>query len=320
MPDNLPEAPSTDTKVLILGGGAAGLTAAIYAARANLEPMVIAGVELGGQLTLTTDVENFPGFADGVQGPWLMEQMQRQAERFGARIVADQVTSIDLSRRPFRALGEEGRSYTGDTVIICTGARARWLGLSEEGALRGRGLSACATCDGFFFREQEVAVVGGGNTAIEEALFLTRFARKVWLIHRRDALRAEQILQKRVFSNPKIEVIWNTVVERLLTAGDSQELKGVALRDTRSGTRRELALDGLFVAIGHEPATQIFRGQLPMDDDGYLVTAPASTATVVPGVYAAGDVIDKVYRQAVTAAGLGCMAALEAERFLAHVT
>ncbi len=305
------------TPVLILGSGPAGLTAAIYAARAMLEPLVVAGLQPGGQLTITTDVENFPGFAEPVQGPWLMEQMQKQAENVGARMAADTIVSVDLSRRPFRAVGDSGTSYLGDTLIIATGAQARWLGLPSEEKFQGHGVSACATCDGFFYRDKEVVVVGGGNTAVEEALFLTRFARKVTLIHRRDALRAEKILQERLFANDKIAVLWDHVVVEILGDEDPLGVTAVRVRHVKTGAEEILPTDGVFIAIGHAPATALFRGQLEMDEGGYIRIAPHSTATSVPGVYAAGDVADPVYRQAVTAAGMGCMAALEAERFLA---
>ena len=304
-------------KVVILGSGPAGCTAAIYAARANLRPLMIRGLQPGGQLTITTDVENYPGFADAVQGPWLMEQMERQAARVGTRLVDDTITRVDFSRRPFRMAGDSGDTYTADAAIICTGASARWLGLPSEDRYKGFGVSACATCDGFFFRNQEVAVVGGGNTAVEEALFLTNFATRVTLVHRRDRLRAEKILQDRLFRNPKIAVIWDSVVDDIRGEGDPPGVAGVRLRNVRTGAVSDLAVRGVFIAIGHTPNTALFRGQLEMDDEGYIATAAGSTLTSVAGVYAAGDVQDKVYRQAVTAAGTGCMAALEAERFLA---
>ena len=304
--------------VLIVGSGAAGYTAAIYAARANLAPTVVQGLQPGGQLTITTDVENYPGFADVIQGPWLMEQMELQARHVGTRILSDIVVEADLGARPFRCVGDSGDVYTGDALIICTGAQARWLGVKGEEAYKGFGVSACATCDGFFFRDREVVVVGGGNTAVEEALFLTNFATKVTLIHRRDALRAEKILQDRLFANAKIAVVWDSVVEAILGAGDPPGVTAVRLRNVNSGEASELATDGVFVAIGHDPATELFKGQLDMDAAGYIVTAPETTATSVAGVFAAGDVRDKVYRQAVTAAGMGCMAALEAEKFLAE--
>ncbi|HSE79933.1 MAG TPA: thioredoxin-disulfide reductase [Alphaproteobacteria bacterium] len=307
------------SRVLILGSGPAGYTAAVYAARANLQPILIRGLQPGGQMSITTDVENYPGFAETIQGPWLMEQMQKQAEHVGTRMIEDTIVSVDLSRRPFTGLGDSGDTYRGDTLIISTGAQARWLGLPSEERFRGFGVSACATCDGFFFRGKRVAVVGGGNTAVEEALFLTNHATKVTLIHRRDKLRAEKMLQSRLFRNPKIEVIWNTVVSEVLGAGTPPGVTGVKLRDTNTGNERAIDIDGLFVAIGHVPATELFRGKLAMDAEGYLVTKPDSTATDIPGVFAAGDVRDKVFRQAVTAAGMGCMAALEAEKFLAHL-
>ena len=305
------------SKVLILGSGSAGYTAAIYAARANLKPILVRGLQPGGQLTITTDVENYPGFADTIQGPWLMEQMHKQAEHVGTRLILDTVTSCDLSRRPFRCIGDSGDIYLGETLIVCTGAQARWLGLASEKRFQGHGVSACATCDGFFFRDRRVAVVGGGNSAVEEALFLTNFASKVWLIHRRDRLRAEKIGQDRLFRNAKIEVVWNTVLEEVLGTSNPPGVTGLKLKNLVSGALSELSLDGLFVAIGHDPATEIFRGKLAMDAEGYIQTAPDSTATSIPGVFAAGDVKDKLFRQAVTAAGMGCMAALEAERLLA---
>ncbi len=305
------------SRVLIIGSGAAGYTAAIYAARANLAPIVVQGLQPGGQLTITTDVENYPGFADVVQGPWLMEQMEKQARHVEARIVSDIIVEADLGARPFRCTGDSGDVYSGDALIICTGAQARWLGLAGEEKYQGFGVSACATCDGFFFRDREVVVVGGGNTAAEEAIFLTNFATKVTLVHRRDALRADKILQDRLFANPKIAVVWDSVVEDILGEDDPPGVTAVRLRNVRSGETRELASDGVFIAIGHDPATALFKGRLDMDAQGYIVTAPDSTATSVSGVFAAGDVRDKVYRQAVTAAGMGCMAALEAEKFLA---
>ena len=306
------------SKVLVLGSGPAGYTAAIYAARANLEPILIQGLEPGGQLSITTDVENYPGFAEAIQGPWLMEQMQAQAEHVGTRIVTDIIVEVDLSRRPFRCTGDSGALYSGDTLVIATGAQARWLGVEGEAKFRGFGVSACATCDGFFFRDKEVVVVGGGNTAVEEAMFLTNFANKVTLVHRRDALRAEKILQDRLFANPKIEVLWDRVVDEVLGTEAPLGVTGVRVENVKSSKASELAIDGLFVAIGHDPATGLFKGQLDMDAEGYILTRPDSTATGVPGVFAAGDVKDKVFRQAVTAAGMGCMAALEAEKFLAE--
>ena len=304
------------TPVLIIGAGPAGYTAAIYAARAALDPVVVAGLQPGGQLTITTDVENYPGFADVIQGPWLMEQMRLQAEHCGARVIEDVIASVDFSRRPFRAIGDSGTVYIGEAVIIATGAQARWLGLESERRLAGAGVSACATCDGFFFRGREV-VVGGGNTAVEEALYLANLAAKVTLVHRRDTLRAEKILQRRLFANPKVTVLWNKVVEEIIGSGTPPAVSAVRLRDTVTGAESTLATDGVFIAIGHTPTTALFRGQIEMDAEGYIVTAPDSTRTSVPGVFAAGDVQDKVFRQAVTAAGTGCMAALEAEKFLA---
>ena len=309
------------TKVLIIGSGPAGYTAAIYAARANLQPMLIAGLQPGGQLTITTDVENYPGFAEVIQGPWLMEQMRGQAEHVGTEIVNDIVIDVDFSQRPFTAKTDSGKTVTADTVIICTGAKARWLGLESEQKFQSFGVSACATCDGFFYRGKKVAVVGGGNTAVEEALFLTNFAESVTLIHRRDSLRAEKMMQDRLFKNPKVRVIWDSVVDDVLGdegANGAKSVTGLRLKSTKDSTTQDLAIDGLFVAIGHDPATQLFKGKVDMDDEGYILTAPDSTLTNIPGVYAAGDVKDKVYRQAVTAAGMGCMAALEAEKFIAE--
>ncbi len=305
------------SRVLIIGAGPAGFTAAIYAARANMHPILLSGLQPGGQLTITTDVENYPGFAEIIQGPWLMEQMEHQAQHVGTRIIRDEAVRLDLSRRPFRTTGDSGDLYLGDTVIIATGAQARWLGLPSETAYRGFGVSACATCDGFFFRDQEVVIVGGGNTAVEEALYLTNHARRVTLIHRRDTLRAEKILQDRLFRHPKIDIVWDSVVEEILGVPEPPQVTGVRLRNLRSGALTERACTGVFIAIGHTPVTGLVAGQLPLDAEGYILTAPDSTATSVPGVFAAGDVKDKVFRQAVTAAGLGCMAALEAEKFLA---
>ena len=307
-------------KVIIVGSGPAGYTAAIYAARAMLEPLLITGTEPGGQLTTTTDVENYPGFAEAIQGPWLMEQMREQAEHVGAALLTDHITSVDLSRRPFRLSGDSGNGYTCDALIISTGAQAKWLGLPGEQRFRGFGVSACATCDGFFYRNKNVAVIGGGNTAVEEALFLTRFADKVTLIHRRDSFRAEKILQHRLFANDKIEVIWDTVVTDVVgDAGPPLSLEGLKLRNVKTGATSDLAVDGLFVAIGHAPATEFLGNQLRLKPGGYVWTAPDSTATSISGVFAAGDVSDEVYRQAVTAAGMGCMAALETERYLAEL-
>jgi thioredoxin reductase (NADPH) len=306
------------SKVLILGSGPAGYTAAIYAARANLEPMLVSGLEEGGQLSITTDVENYPGFAEVIQGPWLMDQMRAQAEHVGTRLVSDLIVEVDLDQRPFRCVGDSGALYTGDTLVIATGAQARWLGLPGESKFRGFGVSACATCDGFFYRGKEVVVVGGGNTAVEEAIFLTKFASKVTVIHRRDQLRAEKILQDRLFKNAKIEVLWDHVVEDVLGEEEPLGATAVRLRNVKTGEIHDMAVDGVFIAIGHDPATRLFRGKLEMDAEGYILTQPDSTTTEIPGVYAAGDVRDKVYRQAVTAAGMGCMAALEAEKYLAE--
>jgi thioredoxin reductase (NADPH) len=305
------------SRVLIIGAGPAGYTAAIYAARANLEPLLVTGIQPGGQLTITTDVENYPGFADIIQGPWLMEQMQRQAEHVGTRIVLDEITTLDLAHRPFVATGDSGDRYVADTVIVATGAQARWLGVPGEADFRGFGVSACATCDGFFFRGKEVVVVGGGNTAVEEAIYLTNHARQVTLVHRRDALRAERILQERLFRNDKIAIVWDSVVEEIVGIAEPPEVKAVRLRNVRSGAITQFPCDGVFVAIGHTPVSGLVAGQLALDAEGYILTRSDSTATTIPGVFAAGDVRDKVYRQAVTAAGLGCMAALDAEKFLA---
>ena len=301
------------TKVLIIGSGPAGYTAAIYAARAMLKPIMVQGYQPGGQLTITTDVENYPGFGDIVQGPWLMEQMQKQAHNVGTELITDMIKSVDFSSRPFKAEGEDGQIYTADTVIISTGASARWLGLKSETKFQSNGVSACATCDGFFFQDQEVVVVGGGNSAVEEALYLSKIASKVTLIHRRDKLRAEQILQDRLFADQKINVIWNATVEEIL--GD-ETVNAVKIKSTDDGSTMEYKTNGVFIAIGHDPATSIFKGQVDIDHEGYIKVKPNSTATNIPGVFAAGDVQDKIYRQAVTAAGMGCMAALEAEKFL----
>lgn len=303
-------------KVVIVGSGPAGCTAAVYAARAMLEPVMIRGVQPGGQLTITTDVENYPGFADVIQGPWLMEQMEKQAAQVGAKLVADHVTKVELGRRPFRISCDSGDLYLADSLVIATGAQARWLDLPSEQAFRGHGVSACATCDGFFYRGRDVIVIGGGNTAVEEALFLTNFANRVTVVHRRDTFRAERILQERLFRNPKIEVIWNSVLEDVRGSESPRKVVGAAIRNVKTHAVTELRADGIFVAIGHSPASELFAGQVEMKPNGYIRTAPYSTATSVPGVFAAGDVSDDVYRQAVTAAGMGCMAALEAERFL----
>jgi thioredoxin reductase (NADPH) len=304
-------------KVIILGSGPAGATAAIYAARALLKPVMIAGLQPGGQLTITTEVENYPGFAEAIQGPWLMEQMQAQAEHVGTRLVQDMIASVDLGSRPFVLEGDSGTRYRTETLIIATGAQANWLGLPSEEKFKGFGVSACATCDGFFFRGKNVAVVGGGNTAVEEALFLTNFADKVTLIHRRNVLRADKTNQARLAAHPKVSILYDTVVEEVIGSQNPSSVTGLRLKNHATGVISQLAIDGLFVAIGHSPATSLFKGQLDMDDEGYIRTAPDSTRTSVEGVFAAGDVKDKVFRQAVTAAGMGCMAALEAERFLA---
>ncbi len=307
------------TKVLIIGAGPAGYTAAIYAARANLKPLLLTGIQPGGQLTITTDVENYPGFAEPVQGPWLMEQMRQQAENVGTKLVYDTITSVDLSKRPFRAQGDSGDTYIADTLIIATGAQARWLRLPSEEAFNGHGVSACATCDGFFYRDKEVVVAGGGNTAVEEALYLSKIASKVTVIHRRDRFRAEPILQDRLLAKPNVEVVWNHIIDEVL--GDHEPTKsvtGVRVRDVNTGKTKELSTHGLFVAIGHDPATALFRGQLDMDEAGYIKVGSWSTKTSVPGCYAAGDVIDPVFRQAISSAGMGSMAALEADKFLAE--
>jgi thioredoxin reductase (NADPH) len=304
-------------KLIILGSGPAGYTAAIYAARAMLKPVVIQGNQPGGQMTITTDVENYPGFAEVVQGPWLMEQMRAQAEHVGTEFIMDHIVKVDLRRRPFRLSGDSGDTYTCDALVIATGAQARWLGLPSEEQFKGYGVSACATCDGFFYKGKKVAVIGGGNTAVEEALFLTNFAEKVTLVHRRDSFRAERIMQERLFKNPKVEVVWNSVLEEVQGTGDPKTVTGVRLRNVTTGDTSTLAVDGVFVAIGHVPATGLFKDQLEMNASGYLITEPDSTRTSIPGVFAAGDVKDEVFRQAVTAAGMGCMGALEAERYLA---
>ena len=306
-----------NTRCLVLGSGPAGYTAAIYAARALLKPVLIAGIQPGGQLTITTDVENYPGFADVIQGPWLMDQMRAQAEHVGTEIINDIVVKADLSQRPFRLECDSGEVWLAETLIIATGAQAKWLGLESEQKFQGFGVSACATCDGFFYRGKEVVVVGGGNTAVEEALFLTNFASKVTVVHRRDEFRAEKILQERLFAHPKIEVVWNAAVHEVTGATEPLGVTGVKLKDVKTGDIRQIAADGVFIAIGHAPASELFKGQLEMDGSGYLKVVPGSASTAITGVYAAGDVTDDVYRQAVTAAGMGCMAALEAVRLLA---
>lgn len=306
------------TKVLIIGSGPAGYTAAIYAARANLEPILVTGMETGGQLSITTDVENFPGFADVIQGPWLMDEMRKQAENVGTQILHDMIIDVDFSKRPFTCAGDSGDTYQAETVVICTGAQARWLGLDSEKKFQGFGVSACATCDGFFYRGKTVCVVGGGNTAVEEAIYLTNHAEKVYVIHRRDELRAEKVLQERAFKNDKIEFVWNHVLEEIQGDDNPLNVTSVRVKHTQTGEEKTIPLDGVFIAIGHDPATKLFKDKLKMDGEGYILTASDSTATEIPGVYAAGDVRDKIYRQAVTAAGMGCMAALEAEKFIAE--
>ena len=308
------------SKVLIIGSGPAGYTAAIYAARAMLEPTLVQGLQPGGQLTITTDVENYPGYGDVIQGPWLMEQMQEQAKNVGTNIINDIIKSVDFKCKPFKAISESGTEYTADSVIISTGAQARWLGLDSEKKFQGYGVSACATCDGFFFKEKKVAVIGGGNSAVEEALYLTNFASKVYLVHRRDELRAEKILQDRLFKNEKVECVWDSELKEIVGDEDPLNVKSIKIKNAKTNETSSIELDGVFVAIGHDPATQIFRGQVEMDEDGYIITKPDSTLTNVEGVYAAGDVKDKIYRQAVTAAGMGCMAALEAEKYLAELS
>ena len=306
------------TKVLILGSGPAGYTAAIYAARAMLKPIIVHGSQPGGQLTTTTDVENYPGYAKVIQGPWLMEEMKGQAEAVGTEMIQDHIKKVDLSKKPFSAEGDSGQIYTADSIIISTGAQARWLNLKSEKNFRGFGVSACATCDGFFFKDKEVAVVGGGNAAVEEAMFLTKFASKVKLIHRRNELRAEKMLQEKLKSNKKIEIIWDSVVEEILGTNEPKNVNAIKIKNVKDNKIHELKIDGLFIAIGHDPATSLFRDQLKMDKEGYLVTKPDSTETNISGVFAAGDVKDKIFRQAVTAAGMGCMAALEAEKHLSN--
>ena len=308
---------TTHAKVVIIGSGPAGYTAAVYAARAMLEPILMQGFQPGGQLTITTDVENYPGFADVIQGPWLMEQMQKQAAHVGTKLVSDHVVKVDLSRRPFRLDCDSGDVYFAEALVLATGAQARWLDLPSEQKFKGNGVSACATCDGFFYKNKEVIVIGGGNTAVEEALFLTKFASKVTVVHRRDAFRAEKILQDRLFKNPKIDVIWDTALDDVLGSENPLKVRSVVLRNIKTNAKIERQVDGVFIAIGHTPATELIVGQLEFKPSGYVKTAPHSTATSVPGVFAAGDIADDIYRQAVTAAGLGCMAAIEAEKFLA---
>ena len=307
------------TKVLIIGSGPAGYTAAIYAARANLKPIIVQGMEPGGQLTITTDVENYPGFAQAIQGPWLMEQMKAQAENVNTTIITDFITDVDFTKRPFICKGDSGDTYIGDTVVIATGAQAKWLGLPSEEEFQGRGVSACATCDGFFYRGKECIVVGGGNTAVEEAIFLTNFASKVTLIHRRDELRSEKILQDRLFANKKIECVWDSQLEEIVgEEGPTGGVTGVRIKNVRTNEYSNISAHGVFIAIGHAPSTSLFKGKIDINERGYINTAPDSTVTNIPGVYAAGDVTDETFRQAVTAAGLGCMAALEAEKFIAE--
>jgi len=306
------------TKVLILGSGPAGYTAAIYAARAMLKPILIYGSQPGGQLTTTTDVENYPGYSEVIQGPWLMDEMKGQAEAVGTEMIQDHISKVDLSKKPFTAIGDSGQIYTADSFIISTGAQARWLNLKSEQKFRGFGVSACATCDGFFFKEQVVAVVGGGNAAVEEAIFLTKFASKVKLIHRRNELRAEKLLQEKLKANKKIEIIWDSAVEEVLGTSEPKGVNAIKIKNLKTNDVTELKVDGLFIAIGHDPATALFKNQLNMDKEGYLLTKPDSTETNIPGVFAAGDVKDKIFRQAVTAAGMGCMSALEAEKHLSH--
>ena len=306
------------TKVLILGSGPAGYTAAIYAARAMLKPILVYGSQPGGQLTTTTDVENYPGYAKVIQGPWLMDEMKGQAEAVGTEMIQDHISKVDLSKKPFTATGDGGQIYTADSFIISTGAQARWLNLKSEQEFRGFGVSACATCDGFFFKEQVVAVVGGGNAAVEEAMFLTKFASKVKLIHRRDELRAEKLLQEKLKANKKIEIIWDSAVEEVLGSSDPKGVNAIKIKNLKTNAITELKVDGLFIAIGHDPATSLFKDQLNMDKEGYLITKPDSTETNIPGVFAAGDVKDKIFRQAVTAAGMGCMSALEAEKYITN--
>ena len=306
------------TKVLIIGSGPAGYSAAIYAARAMLEPVLVTGMEPGGQLTTTTDVENYPGFANAIQGPWLMDEMKKQAEHVGTKFITDIIKEVDFSKKPYVSLGESGNKILSDTIIISTGAQAKWLGIENENKFKGFGISACATCDGFFYKNKEVAVVGGGNTAVEEAIYLTNFASKVFLIHRRDELRAEKMLQKKLFDNKKIEMIWDSAVDKINGTENPKNLESLSLKNLKTNEITELKVHGLFVAIGHQPATKIFKDKINMDNEGYIITKPDSTATNLEGVFAAGDVKDKIFRQAITAAGMGCMAALEAEKLLNH--
>ena len=304
------------TKVLILGSGPAGYTAAIYAARAMLKPILVHGSQPGGQLTTTTDVENYPGYSKVIQGPWLMDEMKGQAEAVGTEMIQDHISKVDLSKKPFEAVGDSGQIYTADSFIISTGAQARWLNLKSEQEFRGFGVSACATCDGFFFKDKKVAVVGGGNAAVEEAMFLTKFASKVYLIHRRNELRAEKMLQEKLKANKKIEIIWDSAVDEVIGTSEPKVVNALKIKNLKTNNISELKIDGLFIAIGHDPATELFKNQLKMDKEGYLITKPDSTETNIPGVFAAGDVKDKIFRQAVTAAGMGCMSALEAEKFI----
>ena len=306
------------TKVLIIGSGPAGYSAAVYTSRAMLKPIMVTGMEPGGQLTTTTDVENYPGFAKAIQGPWLMEEMKKQAENVGTEFVTDIISDVDFSKRPFVCKGQNGNTFISDTVIISTGAQARWLGIENEESFKGFGVSSCATCDGFFYKGKEVAVVGGGNAAVEEAIYLSGIATKVYLIHRRDELRAEKMLQEKIFKNKKIEIIWNTVVEKVNGTDNPKNLESITIKNVKDNLTKELKIHGFFVAIGHNPATSIFKNQIKMDDEGYIITNPDSTATNIEGVFAAGDVKDKIFRQAITAAGMGCMAALEAEKLLNH--
>lgn len=306
------------TKVLIIGSGPAGYSAAIYASRAMLEPILVTGLEQGGQLTTTTDVENYPGFANVIQGPWLMEEMKKQAEHVGTRFITDIIKDVDFGKKPFLSIGENGNKIISDTVIISTGAQAKWLGIENENKYKGFGVSACATCDGFFYKNKEVAVIGGGNTAVEEAMYLTNFASKVFLIHRRSELRAEKMLQKKLMENKKVEMIWDTVLDKINGTDNPKNLESLTIKNLKDNQTRELKVHGLFVAIGHQPSTQIFKKKIEMDDEGYIITKPDSTATNIKGVFAAGDVKDKIFRQAITAAGMGCMAALEAEKLLNH--